>query len=128
MALDPASLPDDVDALKRLIVGLAREAVHASTLIEKLRGELARMKRARFGTSSEKLGTRLEQLELAIEALEVDEAERLAGTPAVAEARRPLGSSPPGGTCRRTCRARAWSTPVPAPARLRGSLRRIART
>ncbi len=87
MALDPASLPDDVDALKRLIVGLAREAVHASTLIEKLRGELARMKRARFGTSSEKLGTRLEQLELAIEALEVDEAERLAGTPVVAEAR-----------------------------------------
>ncbi len=56
-------------------------------LIEKLRGELARLKRARFGTSSEKLGTRLEQLELAIEALEVDEAERLAGTPAVAEAR-----------------------------------------
>ncbi len=45
------------------------------------------MKRARFGTSSEKLGTRLEQLELAIEALEVDEAERLAGTPVVAEAR-----------------------------------------
>ncbi|MBK3397947.1 IS66 family transposase [Methylobacterium ajmalii] len=86
MALDPASLPDDVDALKRLIVGLAREAVHASTLIEKLRGELARMKRARFGTSSEKFGPRLEQLELAIEALEVDEAERLAGTPVVAEA------------------------------------------
>jgi transposase len=87
MALDPATLPDDVDALKRLIVGLAREAVHASTLIEKLRGELARLKRARFGTSSEKLGSRLEQLELAIEALEVDEAERLAGTPVVAEAR-----------------------------------------
>lgn len=86
MALDPASLPDDVDALKRLIVGMAREAVHASTLIEKLRGELARLKRARFGTSSEKLGARVEQLELAIEALEVDEAERLAATPAIAEA------------------------------------------
>ncbi len=27
---------------QRLIVGMAREAVHASTLIEKLRGELAR--------------------------------------------------------------------------------------
>ncbi len=32
MALDPATLPDNVDALKRLIVGLAREAVHASAL------------------------------------------------------------------------------------------------
>jgi transposase len=94
MALDPASLPDDVDALKRLIVGMAREAVHASTLIEKLRGELARLKRARFGTSSEKLGPRLEQLELAIEALEVDEAERLAGTPVVAEAREAARSRP----------------------------------
>lgn len=65
------------------IVGLAREVVHASTLIEKLRGELARLKRARFGTSSEKLNTRLEQLELAVEALEVDRAERLAGKPVV---------------------------------------------
>lgn len=118
MALDPASLPDDVDALKRLIVGLAREAVHASTLIEKLRGELARMKRARFGTSSEKLGTRLEQLELAIEALEVDEAERLAGTPVVAEVREAARLKP----ARRDLpahlpRESVVHTPVPAPAR-----------
>ena len=86
MALDPASLPDDVDALKRMIVGLTREAVNANTLIEKLRSELARLKRAQFGASSEKLRARVEQLELAIEALEVDEAERLAAAPAVAEA------------------------------------------
>ena len=86
MAFDPASLPDDVDALKRMIVGMARDAVHANTLIEKLRGELARLKRAQFGVSSEKLQGRVEQLELAIEALEVDEAERLAAAPVVAEA------------------------------------------
>lgn len=86
MALDPASLPDDVDALKRMIVGMARDAVHANTLIEKLRGELARLKRAQFGVSSEKLQARVEQLELAIEALEVDEAECLAAAPVVAEA------------------------------------------
>ena len=86
MALDPASLPDDVDALKRMIVGMARDAVHANTLIEKLRGELARLKRVQFGVSSEKLQARVEQLELAIEALEVDEAERLAAAPVVAEA------------------------------------------
>ena len=69
MALDPASLPDDVDALKRMIVGLTHEAVNANTLIEKLRSELARLKRAQFGASSEKLRARVEQLELAIEAL-----------------------------------------------------------
>ncbi len=39
-----------------------------------------------FGVSSEKLKARVEQLELAIEALEVDEAERLAAAPVVAEA------------------------------------------
>lgn len=44
------------------------------------------MKRARFGASSEKLGERVEQLELAIEALETDAAERLAPAPAVVEA------------------------------------------
>ena len=69
-----------------MIVGMARDAVHATTLIEKLRFELARLKRAQFGVSSEKLRARVEQLELAIEALEVDEAERLAAVPVVAEA------------------------------------------
>ena len=126
MALDPATLPDDVDALKRLIVGLAREAVHASTLIEKLRGELARLKRARFGTSSEKLGSRLEQLELAIEALEVDEAERLAGTPVVAEAReaarlKPARRDLPGHLPRESV---VHAGPCACPA-CGGSLRRI---
>lgn len=69
-----------------MIVGMARDAVQANTLIEKLRFELARLKRSQFGASSEKLGGRVEQLELAIEALEVDEAERLAAAPVVAEA------------------------------------------
>jgi transposase len=86
VALDPASLPDDVDALKRMIVGMARDAVHANMLIEKLRSELARLKRVQFGVSSEKMRARVEQLELAIEALEIDEAERLAAVPVVAEA------------------------------------------
>lgn len=86
MVVDPASLPDDVDALKRIIAGMAQDAVHAHTLIEKLRFELARLKRAQFGASSEKLDGRIEQLELAIEALESDEAEHLAEAPAVVEA------------------------------------------
>lgn len=40
----------------------------AGRQIEKLRGELARLMQAQFGVSSEKLQTRFEQLELAIEA------------------------------------------------------------
>ncbi|WP_342152834.1 hypothetical protein [Methylorubrum sp. SB2] len=56
MTLDPALLPDDVDALERLIVGMAREAVQADTLVEKLCFELDRLKRARFGASSEEIG------------------------------------------------------------------------
>ena len=75
MIADPAHLPDDVDALKRMIVSMAQDAIHARTLIDKLRFELARLKRGRFGASSEKLDGRVAQLELAIEALETDQAE-----------------------------------------------------
>lgn len=82
MIADPTQLPDDVDALKRMIVAMAQDAIHARTLIEKLRFELARLKRQQFGASSEKLDGRVEQLELAIEALETDRAERSPGNEA----------------------------------------------
>src|SRR5262249_12994696 len=50
-----------------------------------LKFQLARYRRAEFGRSSEKLGRESEQLELALEALETDQAERLAAaSPAVA--------------------------------------------
>jgi transposase len=95
---DLANLPDDIDALKRIIQDMAQSAVAAKIEIEKLRCELARLKRAQFGRSSEKLGSAIAQLELAIETLEEDQAEQLAATaPAVAAiienakpARRPL--------------------------------------
>jgi transposase len=95
---DLANLPDDVDALKRIIRDMVQSAVAARVEIAKLRFELARLKRAQFGRSSEKLGSAVAQLELAIETLEEDQAERLAtSAPAVAAvlnaakpARRPL--------------------------------------
>ena len=92
MIADPAQLPDDVDALKRMIVSMAQDAVHARTLIEKLRFELARFKRHQFGASSEKLDGRIGQLELAIEALETDEAETAARKPEATS--RDKGSKP----------------------------------
>lgn len=85
MPIDPAALPDDVDALKRIIGEMAQDAVAARTEIEKLRFQLARLRRAQFGQSSEKIDRTVEQLELAIETLEEDDAQRMAATPAVAK-------------------------------------------
>lgn len=78
MTTTPDDLPDDVDALKRIIVTMVQEAVAAQVEIEKLRFELARAKRAQFGRSSEKFTQTVAQLELAIEALEEDQAQQLA--------------------------------------------------
>lgn len=85
MTIAPESLPDDIAALKRIIAEMARDAVAARAEIAKLKFQLARYRRAEFGRSSEKLGREIEQLELAIETLEEDQAERLAATsPSVA--------------------------------------------
>ena len=71
--------------MKRIIAAMAQDAVTAQA--EKLRFQLARYRRAEFGRSSEKLAREAEQLELAIEALEADQAERLAAlSPVVAAA------------------------------------------
>jgi transposase len=97
-----ADLPDDIDALKQLVVartverdafkverdaavaerdaakaGLANKTLEA----EKLEFELARLKRMTFGASSERIKREIEQLELKLEELESDAAE---GEPAVA--------------------------------------------
>src|SRR5438270_9325854 len=77
---------------------MAQDAIAAQAEIAKLRFQLARYRRAEFGRSSEKLEREAEQLELAIEALETDQAERIAAaSPVVAAAieaqkpaRRPL--------------------------------------
>jgi transposase len=75
------NLPDDIDALKRIIADLSRDAVVAQAEIAKLKFQLARYRRGEFGRSSEKLARDIAQLELAIEAVETDQAERLAAKP-----------------------------------------------
>jgi transposase len=57
---------------------MVQDAVNAQAEIAKLKFQLARYRRAEFGRSSEKLAREVEQLELAIETLEIDQAERLA--------------------------------------------------
>ena len=93
-------LPNDIEALKRLIAErdaliverdvqakqqydalLVRlqqkdaEASNLALLIDKLKLQIAMLKRARFGASSEKLDTQIEQLELIVEELEAGQVE-----------------------------------------------------
>jgi transposase len=85
--ITPDNLPDDLTALKRIIAAMALDAATAQAEIARLKFQLARYRRAEFGRSSEKLAREVEQLELALEALETDQAERLAtASPAVAAA------------------------------------------
>jgi len=99
----PITLPDDVDALKRLVmqacdeVEAARAALIIEQLkVEKLRFQIACLKRARFGRSSEQLDAQIAQLELTIEDLEASSAALPAALqpppelPSVKPARKPL--------------------------------------
>ncbi len=74
-------LPNDVESLKRLVIEsrAALDSVssllrHRELEIEKLKFQLARLKRLKFGRSSESLDQRIAQLELTIEELETTEA------------------------------------------------------
>ena len=106
----PAQLPDDIEALKRLVLEreaqleIARHNERAHlTLIEHLKLQIAKLKRMQFGRSSEKLNAQIEQLELIVEDLEQEQASTAPEAPVQAKAarqqpvRRPLPS---------TCRAR----------------------
>src|SRR5689334_1997426 len=87
MPITPDNLPDDAAALKRIIAAMAQDALTAQAEIARLKFQLARYRRAEFCRSSEKLERDTEQPELAPEALESDQAERLAtASPAVAGA------------------------------------------
>jgi transposase len=67
MDLDLAALPQDVDALHRLIRGLVAEQkaalTHAQTEIERLRLIVQKLQRLQFGRRAERLDS--DQLELA---------------------------------------------------------------
>jgi transposase len=68
--LDHADLPDDVGALRDLVVSLRATVRHHQVQIDKLKLQLARLRRMQFGRSSEKIAREIEQLELLIEELE----------------------------------------------------------
>jgi transposase len=86
MPIAPDQLPNQPQALKRIIAAMAQDALAAQVEIARLKFQLARYQRAEYGRSSEKLAREAEQLELAIEALEEDQAERIAGALPVVDA------------------------------------------
>ncbi len=70
--LDPASLPDDVEALRAIVLAQHAELTGQRELIARLRLQLARLRRMQFGRSSERLTREADQLQLALEELEAD--------------------------------------------------------
>jgi transposase len=81
-------LPNDVETLKRLLaekdatLEAIRAQLHSKTVeIERLRLQLAQLRRLKFGRSSEKLDEQIAQLELRLEELEAAEAAELPTQP-----------------------------------------------
>ena len=75
------ALPNDLTALRALVIESRAEtfrwrvaAKHHELTIEKLKLQLARLRRMQFGRSSEKLSAQIEQLELLIEEIETPSA------------------------------------------------------
>ena len=87
MPLTSDQLPDDVAQLKALLVAkdaelaAARNGLIEKTLeTEKLKAQLAKLRRERFGASSERIERSIAQLELALEEAEAVKAESAAPT------------------------------------------------
>ncbi|MGV7211664.1 IS66 family transposase [Oxalobacteraceae bacterium A2-2] len=100
--LTAADLPDDIVALKALLLaserrvqerdeqvaGLEAQLNTRAAEIEHLKLWIAKLRRMQFGRKSEKLDHQIEQLELQLEDLETDEGEVLKAPPASAPAPR----------------------------------------
>ncbi len=88
MPLTPDQLPDDIAELKRLLVARDAELTAAKNglvvtqlTIEKLKAQIARFRREKFGASSERIERIIAQLELALEEAEAEKAEAAASAP-----------------------------------------------
>jgi transposase len=104
-----SSPPETIETLRHL-VAVQREALDAAQrareaaehallsrdlMIEKLKIQIARLRRMHFGRSSEKLGSEIAQLELALEEMETAEAERAPRAPSPARERKVADRSLP---------------------------------
>ncbi|SDF12663.1 transposase, partial [Rhodospira trueperi] len=78
MTPTPETLPDDPAVLKAMLLAKTEEVSRMATslrayeaMVEALKLRIARLKRQKFGRSSEKIDREIAQLELALEGLEV---------------------------------------------------------
>jgi len=99
MSQTPLDMPEDPVALKALVAALQAENAKMSAtlrahdlLVQALRIRIAKLKRQKFGASSEKIEREIEQLELALEDLMVATAEANDTPPEAEEA---LEQAPP---------------------------------
>lgn len=69
-------LPDDIAELKAMVLSMQASLRAHEVLIQSLRIQIARLKKQKFGASSEKVEREIEQLELALEGLEIARAEQ----------------------------------------------------
>jgi DNA repair exonuclease SbcCD ATPase subunit len=112
--MDPSldSLPDDPATLKAMIIAQRAEADRMAAsvrayeaLVQALRIRIARLKRQKFGASSEKIEREIDQLQLALEDLEV----------AIAAAAEPAEPEPPAATTQRAAPRRRGKPRITGP-------------
>jgi transposase len=126
MSLATAELPTDPAALRAFALACQDElraaelAVQYKTLeIEKLKFQIAKLRRMQFGRSSERINHQIAQLELRLEELEAGEAEDGAKAEAANPAAPARAPSRRASRCQIICRVRRWSisppTTAPAP-------------
>lgn len=75
-------LPDTADALRQLVIEQREALRQRDGIIERLKAQLAWLRRQQFGRSSEKIDRQIEQLELQLEDLEEASAAKRAEQPA----------------------------------------------
>src|SRR6267154_2478908 len=96
-----ADLPNDVEALKAELVAARALVIEQKIELEKLRFEIACLKRMKFGRSSEQLDSQIAQMQLTLEDLEASLAQMperalpVAKEPVTKPVRRPLPSHLP---------------------------------
>jgi transposase len=85
-----AALPDDIEALKALVLEQRLALATRSSEIEHLKLLIAKLKRMQFGRSSERLNKEVEQLELRLEELQTAQAEQAVRKPEALPKQRPV--------------------------------------
>ena len=117
LLLDPAQLPDDITALKALLIAADKRAVAAEARATDLDGEIetvkltiAKLRHGKFGNSSERTSVLMDQLELQLDELVARRAQETAADEIAAAAQVPASAQTQPKTPRRVPARR----PLPA--------------